>query len=183
MSRIMMTTHQSKSAVFQCILFTGLILLAGQAGIVSAAETINLDSRLQIMENLAQYSYRWDGKDSDGFANLFTEDGVMERRVEGELVPGSRVEGKAAILDYARRSHQGRLADRQTRHHFSALIFLELTADQAVTENMALITHQTAGSGRPFISGSGIYRITWRKTQQGWKMTSRVLSSDSFSGQ
>ena len=34
---------------------------------------------------MAQYSYRWDSKDSEGFADLFTEDGVMERRVDGRV--------------------------------------------------------------------------------------------------
>lgn len=176
----MLTNRQLTRTFYPIALFSSLIFFA-QVG--SAAETYNVEDRLQIMENLAQYSYRWDGKDSEGFASLFTEDGIMERQVGGELIPGSRVQGKAAILVYASRSHQGRLADRQTRHHFSAVIFLQLSADQAVTQNMALITHQIAGGNPPFISGSGIYRITWRKTQQGWKMTRRVLHSDRFTSQ
>ncbi len=85
----------------------------------------SIEDRLLIAEQLAQYSYRWDAKDSAGFADLFTDDGVMERRRGGEVVTGSRVVGRQAILDYATSSHQGRLADRQTRHHFSALVFLE----------------------------------------------------------
>lgn len=83
--------------------------------------------------------------------------------------------------DYAQTAHQGRLADRQTQHHMSALVFLELSSDSAVTENMALITHQTADDPAPFISASGIYRITWRKTAQGWRMAKRVLVLDRFS--
>ena len=176
----MLTARLQICTFVQISIFFGVTLVTG---VVSAAEAINVENRLQIMENLAQYSYRWDGKDAVSFANLFTDDGVMERHLEGELVEGSRVQGRAAILDYAQRSHQGRLADRQTRHHFSGVIFLELTTDHAVTENMALITHQTADSNSPFISGSGIYRISWRNTPQGWKMTRRILFSDSFRGQ
>jgi len=63
----------------------------------------------------------------------------------------------------------------------SALVFLELSSDSAVTENMALITHQTADDPAPFISASGIYRITWRRTAQGWRMAKRVLVLDRFS--
>ena len=176
----MLTTRRLTRTFFQIVFTTSLIFLAD---VVSAAQSPDVINRLLIMENLAQYSYRWDRKDSEGFADLFTDDGVMERQAEGELVPGSLIKGKTAILDYARRSHQGRLADRQTRHHFSAVIFLELTADHAVTENMALITHQTAGSNPAFISSSGIYTITWRKTNEGWKMMRRVLQSDSFTAQ
>ncbi len=91
--------------------------------------------------------------------------------------------GRQAVLAYAKESHQGRLADRQTRHHMSALVFLELSTDHAVTENMALITHQTADDSVPFISGSGIYRNTWKKTQQGWRIAERILFTDRFTGQ
>ena len=44
------------------------------------------EDRLAIAEMLAQYSYRWDSKDSSGFADLFTFDAVMERWREGTLV-------------------------------------------------------------------------------------------------
>ena len=145
---------------------------------VAAAEIGSIEDRLAFAEQLAQYSYRWDSKAADGFADLFTEDGVMERRRGDGLVTGSRVEGRQAIGDYARTSHRGRLADRQTRHHMSALVFLELSTDVAITENMALITHQTEGDSAPFISGSGIYRNTWKKTTRGWKIAKRVLFTD-----
>ena len=102
----------------------------------------------------------------------------MERWRDGALIPGSRVTGRQAIFDYARTSHTGRLADRQTRHHFSGLVFLELSADHAVTENMALITHFPIGQDRAHISGQGIYRNTWRRTSDGWRIAKRVLTSD-----
>lgn len=146
---------------------------------VAAEANMQLQDRALIGEILAQYAYRWDGKDSAGFADLFTSDGAMERWVSGARVDGSVVEGRTSIFDYARGAHLGRLADRQTRHHFSALVFKELTETSAVTENMALITHQTAGSA-PAIASSGIYRITWRKTNLGWRMVKRVLFTDRF---
>ena len=145
-----------------------------------AAESTLIADKMAIAETLAQYSYRWDSKDSRGFAELFTDDGVMERQLNGSLVEGSTVQGRQAIYDYARQSHTGRLADRQTRHHFSGLVFLELSATTAVTENMALITHQTADDTAAFIRSSGIYRNSWRKTEQGWKITSRILFTDNF---
>lgn len=134
--------------------------------------------RLAITDVLAQYAYRWDGKDAVGFAELFTDDGVFERQVNGEPVPGSRLIGRQAIFEYARESHQGRLADRQSRHHFSSIVFLELNPEIAITENVALITHQTASEAHPLIQMSGIYRITWRKTAAGWQMSKRILMVD-----
>lgn len=139
-----------------------------------------LRSRIAIAETLAQYPYRWDSKSTQSFPELFTEGAVMERWRQGKLVEGSRLEGKAAILEYAGNAHTGRLADRQTRHHFSNLVFLELSDGTAVTENMALITHQTAEDEVARISSSGIYRINWEKSAGEWKIAKRVLFVDSF---
>lgn len=169
-----MPAKQTLITVFFCLL---VVCSPNEA---DAQQHDPIRDRLEITDALTQYSYRWDGKDSAGFAALFTEDGIMERWLFGELVEGSRVEGRAAIYDYAKRSHEGRLADRQTRHHFSGIVFLELNEATAVTENMALITHQTASDPTAFISSSGIYRNTWRKTAEGWRIARRVLMSDRF---
>ncbi len=160
----------------RALLFLGVIM----SGSVTASD--DLRNRAEIAEALANYSYRWDGKDAEGFAQLFTEDAVMERWQFGELVEGSVVEGRELIFKYSRAAHTGRLADRQTRHHFTGLLFKELSETHAVTENMALITHQQAG-GRPFITATGVYRITWRKTAEGWLMVKRVLFSDAVPGE
>jgi len=145
-------------------------------GITQEAEFTR--DRIEIAEKVAQYSYRWDAKNAKEFSELFTDEAVIERWHDGVLVPGSRIVGRQAIFEYAKRSHEGRLVDRQTRHHMSSLVFLELSEERALTENMALITHQTAESGTPFINGSGIYRNTWRKTGHGWRIVKRILLSD-----
>ena len=147
---------------------------------VSAEEKNNLSDRMAIYNALTQYSYRWDSKDSVGFAELFTEDGILERRVNGERILSATVKGKDAILAYAKNSHQGRLADRLSRHHFSGIVFIELNDATAITENMALITHQTENDSTAFIVSSGYYLNTWRKTEKGWRISRRVLKTDRF---
>ena len=158
------------------ILTFAVLVLTTATGITQESEFSR--DRIEIAEQLAQYSYRWDSKNAEGFSELFTNEAVIERWYDGILVPGSRIVGRQSIFEYAKRSHEGRLADRQTRHHMSSLVFLELSEERALTENMALITHQTAQSGTPFISASGIYRNTWRKTGHGWRIVKRILLSD-----
>ena len=148
-------------------------ILLGAPGEVSS---IPIADRIAIEDAVSQYAHRWDAKDADGFASLFTEDVVIERWTLGKL--RSRLEGRDALLAYARESFAERLADRQTRHHMSGLVFIELTADAALTENVVLITHQTASDATPRIVSSGIYRNTWRRTDPGWKIAKRVLVVD-----
>ena len=145
---------------------------------VSADEVEDLLSRAAIIDILTQYSYRWDSKDSAGFAEIFTEDGILERWGNGERIESATIKGKDAIFDYAKTSHEGRLADRQSRHHFSGIVFIELTETTAITENMALITHQTVNDSSAVIRSSGYYRNTWRKTAQGWRISKRILKVD-----
>ena len=83
-------------------------------------------------------------------------------------------------MEYAEQSHTVRLIDRQTRHHFSGLVFKTLSETAAVTENMALITHQTVADQQEIIRNSGIYRISWEKKSEGWKMSNRILFVDSL---
>ena len=153
-----------------------VFLLSLVAPTMTLADAI--EDRLAITDALSLYAHRWDAKDAEGFAALFTEDGVMEVHVGGALLEGSRVVGREAILDYARTAHAGRLADRQSRHHFSSIVFVELEAERAVTDNAALVTHQTAQDPTPVVVTSGVYRNTWQKTADGWRIRERVLSVD-----
>ena len=155
-----------------------LITTAFLMMLVSISYADEIADKFAISEMLAEYSYRWDAKASSEFADLFTDDSVLETW-RGEVLV-NKVEGKQNILGYAEQSHKVRLIDRQTRHHFSGLVFKTLSETAAITENMALITHQTADDQQPIIRSSGVYRISWEKKSEGWKMSKRILFVDSL---
>ena len=154
----------------------GIVLCVSGADALAENETAQLIDRQAIEDVIAQYAYRWDRKDASGFSELFTEDTVVERWLLGERQ--SRLEGRDALLAYAKSSHLGRLADRQTRHHMSNIVFINLSNLDAVTENMVLITHQSANDRAPQVVSSGIYRIDWQKSSQGWRTSKRILYVD-----
>ena len=100
------------------VYFLAWVLLLGYSVDSEAQSLHEIEDKLAIAEQLASYSYRWDTKDAEGFSDLFTDNGVMERWQTDELVKASRVTGRQAIFNYAKRSYEGRLAGRQSRHHF-----------------------------------------------------------------
>jgi hypothetical protein len=56
-------------------ILVGLILT-----VLQIRQSYDADSdQLAIEDVIAQYAYRWDSKDASGFAELFTEDAVIER--------------------------------------------------------------------------------------------------------
>lgn len=141
------------------------------------AETPTLEDRFQISEQIARYSQFWDRKDADAFSGLFTEDGVLEWHFADASEQPPSLKGRDNILDYARQAHAGRLAGRQSRHHFSGLVFERLAGGSAVTEHMFMVTHVLANEP-PIVRSTGIYRIEWRKTEGQWLMSHRKLFVD-----
>lgn len=137
---------------------------------------MNADDRWAISDALAEYAYRWDAKDAASFAELFTDDAVIDWVLGGEPVEQT-VQGRADIEAYARQAHDDRIGEKQSRHHFSNLVFRELSADTAVTDNTLLVTHQPPG-GTIEVKSSGVYRIGWAKVDGDWLISRRTLHVD-----
>ena len=136
-----------------------------------------ISDQLAIGQQVARYAQYWDRKSADDFVTLFTPEGLMERYVAGALHEASVVRGRDQILEYAKASHSGRLAGRQSRHHFSNLVFEQLTSRTARTEHTFVVTHQLPGQA-PVMMASGFYRIDWRKMGNVWLIDQRKLYVD-----
>ena len=55
---------------------------------------MSIEEKLAIHEMIARYSYTYDGRDADGFAQLFVEDGVFEVFVVGKASPSVRLQSR-----------------------------------------------------------------------------------------
>ena len=171
----MKKSYQLYSAVAAVLLGLSNVLLTVP---VFADESQFLNDRLAIATVIAQYSYTWDSKEAEAYANLFTEDAVMEVWLPSMASPWFKLKTRQSILNDAKTAHSTRLAKRQTRHHQSALIFHEISASSARTQNMVLITFQTSRDKAPILKYSGIFKDEWRKTEQGWRLSHRALYLD-----
>ena len=170
----MIAAHDRARAVLRALLLTcstgfGLVQTAG-------AEDAELADRIEIGERIAEYAYRWDRKDAPAFAELFAPEGFLDWAIGGEVAE-RRVTGRAAITAYARKAFEERLAGKQTRHHFSNLVFRELGETRAVTEHVVLVTHGSNGQP-PVPTATGYYRIEWEKQVGEWLMARRTLFLD-----
>lgn len=132
--------------------------------------------RLLIAERIAEYAHRWDRKDAPGVARLFVTDGTIGW-VNGEKQEARVINGQENILTYTHNAHTERLAGKQSRHHFSGLVFKELNKKRAVTEHIVLVTHQLPGK-RPENVATGYYRIVWNNTKGEWLIAERTLYLD-----
>lgn len=138
---------------------------------------MSVEDKLAIQQVIARYSYTFDLRDAEGWANLFTEDGVWEfAGTDSETdPPPTRVKGWAELRRFVEHPFVERRQGERSYHHQSGIIFDELTSDSARTRVMVLITLQTVKEPIARILFTGIYHDQWRKTQEGWRLAHRVL--------
>lgn len=156
-----------------CLLFPVVFVLSGCA----QTQDLWLQDRALISDKVAKYAQLWDRKDAEEFSRLFAEDATMEWYLGDAEEQPPIVTGRSDILRYAKHAHTNRLAGRQSRHHFSGLVFEELSGTIARTEHMFVVTHVVPGE-QPIVKATGLYQIEWEKIDGTWLMTYRKLLVD-----
>jgi len=139
---------------------------------------MSIKEKLAIHEMIARYSYAYDGKDAEGFAHLFVEDGVFEIFVPGKTGPSVRLQSRREIREWAAQRLQEREGRFTSRHYQSGVLFDELTSEAARTRTMVLVTHQGVTEAAPRPTASGVYHDQWRKTHEGWRLAHRAAHVD-----
>lgn len=139
---------------------------------------MSIEDKLAIQEIIAQYSYTYDSKDAEGFAQLVVEDSVFEVFVPGKTTALVRLQSRAEIRDWAARRLQERNGRFTSRHYQSGILFDELTSDSALTRTMVLVTHQGVAEAAPRPIVSGVYHDQWRKTHTRWRLAHRAAHVD-----
>ena len=118
---------------------------------------MSLADKMDILEVIVRYAYTYDGRDADGFAELFTEDGIFEVIAAGDHHPELRLENRAAIHAWVVQRHHQVVKEIQDRHYQSGTLFDVLTSEQAQTRTTVLITHQGIHDPTPRPVLSGVY--------------------------
>src|SRR5262249_28856041 len=124
---------------------------------------MSIEEKLAIHEMIAQYSYTYDNRDADAFAQLFVEEAVFEIYAAGKPGPLVRLQARGEIRAWAVQHLRERSGRFTSRHYQSGILFDELTSDSAITRTMVLVTHQGVAEPGPRPTVSGLYHDQWRK--------------------
>ncbi len=140
---------------------------------------MNVEDRLDILQKIAEYSYTFDGNDTEGWVNMFTEDGVWDCIIKGKEEPVAHLVGSDALREFAANNHKNKSDTTRSFHHQSGTFFEELTPGTARTRTMVIITihglSQIEATKPAVILNTGIYYDDWVKTSDGWRIKSRIL--------
>lgn len=138
---------------------------------------MSIEDKLAIQQAIANYSYTFDSGDAEGWASVFTKDGVWEFFAAGQENPSIKLEGHDALRQFAEQRNRDKPEGVSSYHHQSGILFDELTADTARTRAMLILTAQSAGERSAHVSITGVYYDQWRKTPEGWRLVYRALKA------
>jgi hypothetical protein len=135
--------------------------------------TDTLADRQAIADQLARYAYTFDAHDADGWAALFTDDGVFEVRLGAGNPPVFRAQGAEQLRAFAGGAPQ-------LLHHFSNLVFDELGAESARTRAMVIGAWVSPEDGNPAIYTHGTYEQHWSKVDGTWRLAHQLFVSSGY---
>jgi uncharacterized protein (TIGR02246 family) len=136
-----------------------------QGGEVTAddAELRWLIDRTKILELTARYNRCYDEGDAEAFADLFTDDGVMD--VEG----GFRVEGREGLVQMCAHMPWGIM-------HVTTDAIVEVHGDTATQRLTLMVLRRAGADGEGSVSTlttSGRYTDDLVRTADGWRFKTR----------
>jgi ketosteroid isomerase-like protein len=128
-----------------------------------------LRARLDIIELEAEYARAWDSKDADGWAAVFTEDGIFEIAPSGDR-PATRVSGRADLSGYC-----AEFTAHTSGLHFMHLPTLTIEGERACGRLQFEFRFQRREPGES-VAGStaGYYLVRYRRTDEGWRIEHRL---------
>ena len=143
---------------------------------------MDLEDRFAILDLMADYAYFWDGRDPEGWARLFTPDGVFELYIPGVRPPVRRLTNVGERITAARAAFVSQMT-RRTRLFQIDVRFRDLTHDYASLRCRILLLQLDLDEGegiRPLYTATTSDQF--RKTPVGWRFAKRELHSDQNSG-
>ena len=118
-------------------------------------------------------------------SSYFTPDGVWQEYRDAGTKLIANHKGRAELdrtirpqLRVIRQLEGYKKVSVQSRHFQSNVIFTLTGENTAEATNMVIITWQWLGHKEPQFSETGIYKTSFVKTPDGWKMAKRIFYSD-----
>jgi hypothetical protein len=147
------------------------MLSLGEAVIPADARAVA--DRSLFSERIARYCWAYDERQLDLLADCFTEDGVWEGNVLGEI-PVGPFTGRPAIRKWLSEfwPHQ-----RDQRRHMILNTIVESQSEDAASTLSYLLLMSSDGE-RPKLETTGFYRVDYRREGDAWRISRLTAGFD-----
>lgn len=157
------------------VLAVAVPVVLGMLGVFAAAQAQSQRARgsltaldyAEIQQLYSRYAIGVDSGNADMFAGVFTSDGIFE-------LPGGKViQGRKQLAEVAARPADNKGPTNVS--HVSVNIAIDPSPDGA-TGTAYFLRVNLGQSGKPStLTGGGIYRDTFVKTSEGWRIRKRIV--------
>ena len=138
-----------------------VLTLVGISG-AEAQGTLTGEDHAEIQRLYARYNLAIDSGDAEGWAGVFTEDGVF-----------GNSEGRAALIEFAKSFYEGQGGNAR---HWNTNVDVTATRDGA--EGTCYLQLWNVGVRPATITVTGVYHDTLVKTAGGWRFKTRRVEMD-----
>lgn len=141
---------------------------------------LDFEDERAILRLYAKYCHYFAHGEPEHWVEIFTDDGVFEKRnpSHGGLgTSAERIEGHAGLIEMTngrRSKFNGQVRHQQT----DIIIEPGAGADEAVGKSLILVTDWRDGAGR--LAALGTCDAEFRRTEDGWRFSRITLSSLPF---
>ena len=135
---------------------------------------VQIADYLAICETKARYCRCLDEKDWDGYANVFTEDVVLDSRPSG----GSQVQGRVDVLRFVRQSVEAAKTVHQVHSpEMTGVDAATIDVIWAMQDRVVWDEVKAARTGSRGLTGYGHYRERYRRCEDGvWRIATTTLT-------
>jgi uncharacterized protein (TIGR02246 family) len=139
------------------------------------ADTMSPEDKLAVMDLIADYAFKLDSGDLDGYVDNFTPDAVMVNS-RGNLV------GREAIREYVAHLIEVREAGPGSLHHIMGVPSIHGDSERCYAECYVMIPGDKPNEGadgkRVFFALVGMYQLDIVKHEGRWRFAKRVTRMD-----
>jgi ketosteroid isomerase-like protein len=136
---------------------------------------LQVAAELEIRNVIAQLAQYADGGEVDSYLRLFTEDALWQISDNPRTSEGaSTARGHKAIADGARQRKAASANNGSSSLHFVTTIAVEVTGACATVNSYFQVL--AVGKTDATLRVAGTYHDTLNKTDEGWKMASRIIT-------
>jgi len=127
-----------------------------------------IEAHIEISNLEGEYARTWDTGDAEGWASLFTEDGVFEMAGIGGSA-ATRIVGRRELADFCTR-----IGESFEGLHLLHVPSLSIDGDRASGwMHFEFRSLKRAEGATELATVAGVYQITYAKTADGWRIRNR----------
>jgi len=131
---------------------------------------VSIDDWRAIQDVMSRYAFTWDSKHAEQHVNLFTENGISQIIYAGNIL-SETTSNSERLTRTQNRLSEFTSKGISSRHILSNMILKTGSEGEITGKTYFYVVLTTEGEAAPTPKYTGVYKDTFSKTEEGWKIS------------